>query len=278
MKEKNRSITKLILRTFGYDISKYTDTFLEKTLQNRINEKKCDSEEGYCTFLEQNENECVQLSESLHVNYSEFFRNPLTFSVLEKVIFPTLLSKRANSIHKEIRIWSMACASGQETYSLAMLLKEMKNGEGGKINFRIFATDYSETQVKKAISGQYTPENLNNLSLKMINQWFTKQGDVYSVKSELKENIDYSVFDLFSQEFSSPPSSIFGDFDIVFCANLLFYYKAEYQEQILEKVGNCLAAGGYLITGETEREIIMQHDFKEAYPQSAVFRRKGDKC
>jgi chemotaxis methyl-accepting protein methylase len=276
MKERNRPIIKLLLRTLGYDISKYNETFLEKTLQNRITERNCDSEEVYCTLLEQNENEGVQFSDSLHINYSEFFRNSLTFSVLEKVILPTILSKRLNSTHKEIRIWSAACAAGQETYSLAMLLKEIKNSEGEKINFRIFATDYSETQVKKAFKGQYSPEELNNLTLKQINQCFTKHGNVYSVKPELKENIDYSVFDLFSKELSSPPSSIFGDFDIVVCANLLFYYKPEYQKSILAKVSKCLAKGGYLITGETEREIIMQNNFEEAFPQSAIFMKKQD--
>jgi len=276
MKEKNSPLTKLILHLFGYDISKYSETFLEKTLQNRITKKSCNSEEGYCTFLEQNENEGVQLSESLHIGYSEFFRNPLTFSVLEKIIFPALLSKGANSGHKEIRIWSAACAAGQESYSLAMLLKELKNVDGEKINFRIFATDYSENQVNKANSGLYMPENLKTLSLKLIKRWFIKQGNVYSVRPELKENIEFSVFDLFSDEFSSPPSSIFGNFDIVFCANLLFYYKAEYQKQMLEKVRNSLATGGYLISGDTEREILMQHGFEEAFPQSAIFKRKRD--
>jgi chemotaxis methyl-accepting protein methylase len=110
--------------------------------------------------------------------------------------------------------------------------------------------------------------------LKRVNQWFTKKSDTYSVKQELKKNIDFSVFDLFSGQFSSPPASIFGEFDIVVCANLLFYYKDEFRQAILEKTGNCMATGGYLVTGETERQILTDHNYTETFPQSAIFTRK----
>lgn len=191
--------------------------------------------------------------------------------MLEKIIFSNILLKKTNSKRKEIRIWSAACSSGQETYSLAMLLKEFKNGEGEEINFRIFATDCSETVVNEARKGEFRMESLTNLSLKRINQWFTKKGDIYTVKPELKANIDFSVFDLLNEELSSPPSSIFGNFDLVICANLLFYYKPDSQKKIIEKVMQCLTKGGFLMSGETERSILMQHQLVEVYPQSAIF-------
>lgn len=272
MKESNRAVTDLLIRTQGVDISKYEDSFLEKSLQKRIAETHCGSQEAYCNLLEENNQESTKFLESLHNSYSEFFRNPLTFSVLEKIVIPSIVRKKADSKRNEIRIWSAACAGGQETYSLAMLLKEFKNSNGETINFRIFATDQSELQVSEARKGQYSPAALNNISLKRVNQWFIKQGDTYTVRQELKENIDFSVFDLFGKEFSCPPTSIFGDFDLVVCANLLFYYKPEFQKRILEKAGNCLKKGGSLITGETEREILMQHNFQEVFPQSAIFR------
>jgi chemotaxis protein methyltransferase CheR len=90
----------------------------------------------------------------------------------------------------------------------------------------------------------------------------------------LKNNIDFSVFDLLSGQFSCPPASIFGEFDIVVCANMLFYYKNKYRQAILEKTGNCMANAGYLVTGETERQILIDHNYSEAFPQSAIFRKK----
>jgi len=269
---KNHAIAELLLKSQGFDISKYDEIFLERLLWKRINETQCVTEAEYYILLQQNNEEGARFLNSLLISYSEFFRNPLTFTVLERIILPALLLKKANTKRKEIRIWSCACAGGQETYSLAMLLKEFRNGEGAGINFRIFATDYSETELDVARKGLYSPEALNNVSLKRVKQWFTKQGNTYTVKPEMKENIDYSVFDLLSEEFSSPPTSIFGDFDLVVCANLLFYYKPEFREKILEKVTHSLTTGGFLMTGETEREILMHHNFEEAFPQSAIFR------
>lgn len=275
MIENNKHVATFHLNSLVPDFSKYDETFLRKILQKRIKKENCISEEAYFKLLEQNEHEAVRLIDSLHINYSEFFRNSLTFAVLEKMIFPTIISKKTNLKHNEIRVWSAACAGGQEVYSLAILLNELKNIEGEKINFRIFATDYSQLQVEVALKGQYSANALNNVNLKQLNQWFVKQGNNYIVKPELKENIEFSVFDLFNEEFSSPQSSIFGDFDLVVCANLFFYYKPEYQHKILDKASKCLANGGFLVTGETERKILMQYNFEEVYPQSAIFRIRG---
>ncbi len=107
--------------------------------------------------------------------------------------------------------------------------------------------------------------------MKRVSKWFTKLGDSYLVNDELKENIEFSVFDLFNERYSCPPTSIFGDFDIIVCANLLFYYKPEYRKKIIKKTSNSLSKNGYLITGETERDILMQTGFREVYPQTAIF-------
>jgi len=269
---KSNAIAELLLKSQGFDISKYDEIFMEKLLRKRIAETCCGTEDDYYSLLQQNEDEGARFLDSLLISYSEFFRNPLTFAVLERVILPAIMLKKANTKRKEIRIWSSACAAGQETYSLAMLLKEFRNGEGAGINFRIFATDYCEAELDLARKGQYSAKALNNVNLRRVNQWFTKQGNTYTVKHEMKENIDYSVFDLLSEEFSAPPSSIFGDFDLVVCANMLFYYKPEYRKKILEKLTHALAGGGFLITGETEREILLHNNFEEVYPQSAIFR------
>jgi len=109
--------------------------------------------------------------------------------------------------------------------------------------------------------------------MKRVKQWFTKHADTYTIKPELKENIDFSVFDLFSEQLSAPPASIFGDFDLVVCANLLFYYKPEYQKVIVLKTGSSLANNGYLVVGETERDILQKHNYHEVFPQSAIFQK-----
>jgi chemotaxis methyl-accepting protein methylase len=271
MKEKTRQVTDLLLRLQGIDVSKYDDSFLNQSLQKRITETQCDTVGDYCSFLEQHEEEVMRLINSLHISYSGFFRNSLTFAVLEHIVLPSVVLKRKNVKHKEIRIWTAACAAGQESYSLAMLMEEFNNGSGPNIEYRIFATDQNELQVNEAEKGCYSSEALYNLSLRRAERWFHNQADTCSVKQELKSNIDFSVFDLLDERYSSPPVSIYGEFDVVVCANLLFYYKPGYRKKIIEKACNSLAPGGYLVTGETERTILMHHNFREIIPQSAIF-------
>ena len=270
MMEINKQLAKLLLRLHGVDVSRYEKSFLDKALRKRLDDNHCASLEEYCVCLEQNNQEAGKLLGSLKISYSEFFRNPLTFAVLEQIILPALVLKKRKSKSKEIRVWSAACAAGQESYSLSMLLEELKTG-GNEISYRIFATDQCEAQVNEARNGRYPAEALNNLNLKRVKQWITKRGDTYTVKPALKNYINFSVFDLFSEELCCPPESLFGDFDLVVCANLLFYYKSEYRKNILEKAEKCLADGGYLITGETERDILISNNFREVFPKSAIF-------
>ena len=273
MIEKNRSVAKLLAQSYGIDVSKYDDSFLTKSIQKRITETQCDSSEAYHNLLEQNKEEATNLLDSLNISYSEFFRNPLTCSVLERIILPSIVLKKKNTNRKEIRIWTAACAGGQEPYSMAMLFEDVKNGDSQKTDYRIFATDHDKSQVNEARKGQYAEDALSCLNLKRVKQWFTRHGEIYTVKQELKKNIDFSVFDLFNEQFSAPPTSIFGDFDVVVCANLLFYYNPVCREKIIKKTGDCLAHGGYLITGETERDIVMKYDYSEVFPQSAIFQK-----
>lgn len=276
MKKIKKEMTELLFRLHGIDISKYDDDFIGKSILRRIQHNNYANEKDYISFFRESNIEAGLFLDSLFINYSEFFRNSLTFAVLENLILPGILLKNSNNKRKEIRIWSAACAAGQEAYTLAMLLTEQKGSKDKMINFRIFATDYSETQVIQAQQGQFQPVALNNLNLKRVTQWFKKHDENYIVKPELKERIDFSVFDLSCENHSCPPNSIYGDFDIVLCANLLFYYNAEYRKKIMDKARHCLSKGGYVITGETEREIMLQYNFEEVYPQSCIFRKIGD--
>ncbi|MCF8266575.1 MAG: protein-glutamate O-methyltransferase CheR [Ignavibacteriales bacterium] len=270
-----KDISDFIMQSQGFDISSYEDSFLKKTLHKRISESKSNSIEEYSTFLKQSSTEGNLLIASLQNNYSEFFRNALTFAVLERIVLPSLVQKKKK---KEIRIWSAACAQGQEVYSIAILLEELRNGGNEKFNYRIFATDKCDAQINKARIGQYPSSALNNVNFKRAKKWFTKQKDTFTIKPELKENIDFSVFDLLDKKISSPSASIFGDFDIVICANLLFYFTPKKRRQILDKVSKTVSNSGYLITGEAEREILLYVDFKEIFPQSGIFQKKMDRA
>ena len=279
MNKNNDQIIYFLKQQSGIDVSMYDETFLQRSLQKRISETHCSTAEEYYRVLEKSKKEGNCFADSLQICYSEFFRNMLTFSVFEQIMLPSIVLNKKNTGQKEIRIWSAACAGGQEPYTMAMIMEEYKNRSHSNINYRIFATDQSVAKIEEARTGNYASETLNNINLQRLNQWFYKQEHgkslkkgSYSVKEELKQHIDFSVFDLFDERYSCPPSSIFGHFDVVICANLLFYYKPEYRKLILAKIKKSISKDGYLISGETERDIVLKNNFSEIYAQSAIFK------
>lgn len=259
---------------YQIDISVYDPAFLEKTLNNRLTELELDSLSEYVQYLDSKPDETGILHHRLINSYSEFFRNPITFAYLEKIILPLLFERMKKGKAGEIRIWSAACAAGQEAYSLAMLCCEQAKSNQQLSNCRIFATDISSIELDVAQKGEYPAEALGKVTLQRVQTYFLKQNESYAIQPTLKKVIDFSVFDLLSENGSSPPASIYGNFDLVFCSNLLFYYKPEIREIILEKVGKSLARGGYLVTGETEIDIIKENGYREIFANSAIFQKR----
>lgn len=271
MKEPSQKVREVLLDLQGIDVSIYDEIFLKKSIETRMRDTFCHTIDSYLRILQTDASEFQRFEQSLQINFSTFFRNPLTFSVLEKIILPALDLKIRNKQKNEIRIWSAACAAGQEVYSLAILIHELNDKTEHSLKFRIFATDQSADQIQKASKGQYLSSTLGNLTLTRFNNWFTAGGDFCKVKPALKNNIEFSVFDLLDSTRAVPPTCIFGDFDLVFLSNLLFYYKPELQQKMLEKAKNAVAKHGFLITSETEREILLKNNFREIYPQSGIF-------
>lgn len=270
MKELSAKAQKLILSSCGIDISALDETFLKRSLNRRVEVTGCKNLKEYSTVLEKNDVERSVLINSLNIGYSEFFRNPLTFAILEQIVLPQMILKMKTNGRKEIRIWSAACAKGHEPYSMAMLMSELSQ-MNDPFKFRVFATDRFEPFIKEAVEGKFAEKELGGLSLKRVEKYFLKKGEHYFITPEIKKEIDFSVFDLFRKTLLCPPASIFGDFDIVICANLLFYYKLDFQRTILEKAVKCLASGGFVIAGESEREILLQNNFKELFEYSSIF-------
>ena len=265
------SITRLLDQTPGMDKSIYEHTFLRKSIEKRLQETGCGSPEEYCGYWEQNPAEGQILRASLHNHFSEFFRDQLTFAILERSILPELIQKKKKDKRSEIRIWSAGCAAGQEPYSLAILLEEALGNSHPGLTYRIFATDVDETQLDEARLGYYPSAALGNLSLKRTETWFTRQAGGYAVKAALQSNINFSAFDLVQEERGCPPASIFGDFDLLLCCNLLIYYQPGTQTLILDRFEHCLARGGSLVTGAAERGLALAHHYREVYPQAAIF-------
>lgn len=272
MEHEPREIVTFMALAHGRDLSIYDESYLAQALEKRRLAAGCKSVAEYRGLLSGCE-EAEVFYHSLNIAYSEFFRSPLVFALLEQQILPGLVLKKDTAGKRsEIRIWSAACAAGQEAYSCAMLIEELSATRDSAAPYRIFASDLSEAELETARRGVYHEAAVQNVRLKQIHNFFTRQGDHYTVRAALREHIEFSCYDLLDRESVCPPASIFGDFDIIFCSNLLFYYRDEIQRVILDKMRQSLAPGGYLVTGEAERMMVNNHGgFHSILPPVAIF-------
>lgn len=255
------------------DVSMFDESFVSKSIQKRVLASNSHSLESYMDLLNTSQTEEKKLLKSMQVNYSEFFRNSLTFAVLEKITLPELIQWSIKNNRRQLRIWSVACASGQEAYSLAMLLEEHLEKETQKIQYQLFATDQSESAIEKSKLGVFARSDIQHVNQKRLDRWFIQENEDYRIKDALRKNIHFSVFDVLSSNVPFPPESIYGAFDLIFCANILFYYKAEFQDLIVENATKALVNTGFIVTGEVERPILIRNAFKESYPFAAIFKR-----
>ncbi len=268
-----QEVIDLMISIYNVDLSVYSVAFLEKSILNRckIAEVICVSD--YFNYIKNNPMEALALERSLNITYTDFFRDPLAFEIFEQRILPNLIIE--NKPTKEIRIWSAGCSSGQEPYSIAMVMENYIALNAKRIRYRIIATDICEDELEFANKGEFQEKSVQNIKLKQLNEFFEKRGNTFVISSRLKEKISFSKYDLLDRHSVSPKESIFGEFDVIFCKNLLIYYDSEYQQLFLQKLMNSLTDDGYLILGEAERHLLNANIELQAVVIKSMFLKKS---
>jgi len=257
-----------------YDLSIYNHDFIDKSLERRRIDLGIPTIPAYVDYLFENDNEAVTLYRSLSITYTQFFRDPVTFAFLEQTVLPSLLSHKQDG--DEFRVWSAGCATGQEAYSLAILLSEMLATQGKKVRFRIFATDSNDAVLLEAKKGVYAIDTMQNVRLKQLSRYFQKSGDSYLVHPDLKKHISFSRYDLLDPASINPSESIYGDFDLVICCNLLIYYSQDTQRFIIDRLVKSVSPTGALVTGEAERGLVERWSpLPMISPQVPIFKRSS---
>lgn len=261
-----------MVEKYQMDISMFSSHFLENTILTRMHTTNTPQPVRYFHLLNENHNEAFLLYKSFTNSFSTFFRDQLIFSVLNQLILPKILAEKARNQDPEVRIWSVGCAAGQEPYSLAMTLEDLLAKTALSVNYRIFATDNATRELEIANEGIYNFDTVKSASYDYIRKFFLKTGNFYKVTNRIKDKVEYSVYDLLDVSSSSPPASIFGDFDLVMCCNVLFYYKPEIQKSILQKFARSIRPGGYLVTGDAESGIVNSvKSFRNFTPHVSFF-------
>lgn len=254
MSDYMADIIGLMKNIHNLELSAYEKEFLSKTVVRRMTETEHYEHLEYLALLEYSVEEALKLFNALQITYSQFFRDSITFANLEQSVLSSIAS--GNSENHEIRIWSAGCSTGQEAYSIAILMAELSMLQGRTIRYRIIATDISETALKIAREGKYSHNAILNLKMCHIDKYFDKQGDTYTAKDILKSHIDFIHYDLMDQRTLNPPESIYGDFDLIICCNLLIYFNQQSQRYIIDKLKKTLVHSGFLVVGDVEKFIL----------------------
>ena len=264
MHQDTEHIILLMKEAYSADLSIYDDAFIKQTLISRMLILSLDESKDYLSLLKTHPDEAEELIMGLKNSYSEFFRDKTTFSLLEQYLLPGLFKKKKYTKPSEIRVWSAACAAGQEPYSVAILLEDYVRTFTPGVSFRIFATDLNPACLQSAKEGIYEPETLRNISLAHYQRYFSPCQRRVRIHESVRNTVDFSLHDLTDENLRAPTESIYGDFDLIFCANILFYYQPMVRRKIMETLRQTLIPGGYLITGEAETSIVA--DFRELHP------------
>jgi chemotaxis protein methyltransferase CheR len=202
----------------------------------------------------------AQVVEAMTTNETYFFREPAHYDALRQTILPELMELRAGT--RRITCWSAASSTGQEAYSLAMMLLEM--GLGGW-SIDILGTDLSSRVLKQAETGRYSQLEVNRgLPVTLLLKYFRRVGLEWELKEEVRRMVRFRTFDLRSAMRS------LGPFDVVFCRNVLIYFDQPTKKRILEEIHGSLFRGGYLLVGTTEAGLPAGDRFRRHAVGSAV--------
>ena len=210
-----------------------------------------------------------EIVEAMTTNETSFFRDIKPFENLEKVILPYFIDKRKHL--KKIRIWSAACSSGQEPYSIVMTILE-KFPQLSSWTIEIVATDLSDDILDRARAAEYSQfEVQRGLPVTMLVKYFKKDGDKWLIKDDLKKHITYKTFNLLSFPYH------LGTFDIIFCRNVLIYFDVETKGQVLEHMYKSLPQDGVIVLGGAETVLGITDVFKGLKKHRGIYIRDDTK-
>ncbi|MGE7989504.1 CheR family methyltransferase [Pseudomonas sp. NPDC089554] len=257
----------LLLRTnTGHDFQHYKRATVLRRIERRMHVTGQVDLPGYYRYLEQHPDESTQLLADMLIGVTNFFRDREAFEALERNVLPELVSPSENGEGpSEIRVWSAGCSTGEEAYSLAMLVSEQMTLERSAAKLQVFATDLDERAIVHARSGCYPESIVTDVPPARLRQFFTKEDEHYRVRKEVRERVLFARHNLLSD----PP---FSQIDLVVCRNLLIYLDREVQQDILRMFHFALRPGGYLFLGSSESADLGEELFAPVDKRNRIFR------
>ncbi len=262
-----QEIAAFVHQTAGINLMDGKKELMRTRLSKRMRSLKFNDFKQYFQYVmgDQTGEEIVFLLDALATNLTSFFREPQHFQFMANVMLPELEKRLKPKNDRRLRIWSAACSSGEEPYTIAMVVLE-KNpyfGQGG--DFKILGTDISTKVLNMAKQGLYGPERVKNIPPSILSKHFTRvdteRGEkMYKVSDQLRSLIAFRRFNLMD------PLPFKGPLDLIFCRNVMIYFDKETIAKLVDKYYKILAPGGYLFIGHSESLSGFKHPFKYVAP------------
>ncbi len=260
-----RNIYTLLQTRTGHDFSEYKDRTFQRRVQRRMQVVQTTKLEDYAGRLQEDDDEVRALFRDLLIGVTDFFRDTEAFRALETQVVPKLFEGKGSG--DEIRVWIAGCATGEEAYSIVMLLREHMTIMEAPPKIQVFATDIDETAMTVARTALYPATLVNEVSPERLKRFFVQEGASYRVAKELREMCIFSSHSVIRD----PP---FSRLDLISCRNLLIYLKPGLQGQVFPLFHYALRPGGYLFLGLSENIARYTDLFVALNKTNRVFRRR----
>lgn len=229
----------------NFDIGSYKDKYLKRRIAIRARATHSATADAYCDLVARSERELDLLLKGLTIHVSQFFRNRPTFEKLREEILPMLFQRLRCEGRDRAAFWSVGCASGEEPYSLAIILNDSFGDELKEFKVSLVATDINEGILDAARGGVYPPERLAELPAGVRERYFSPQGGRFVLSPAIRAMVEFRRGDLFD-----PAAAM--ECDLILCRNVLIYFERDEQARILQGFASSLRTGGVLVLGKAE--------------------------
>ncbi|MEH6386665.1 CheR family methyltransferase [Pseudomonas profundi] len=263
-----RDILALLYSRTGHNFKHYKRATVLRRVERRLQVNTQPDLQSYLGYLQANPQEADALLADMLIGVTNYFRDREAFEALERDVIPELFTDQkapAQTRSTEIRVWSAGCSTGEEAYSLAMLLADQARIEQSPVKLQIFATDIDERAISIARAGVYPESILTDIAPSRLREHFVKHDNRYHVKKELRETVLFAPHSLLRD----PP---FSRLDLITCRNLLIYLDRDVQEHILKTFHFALKPGGYLFLGGSESADMCSSLFSPVDKKNRIFR------
>ncbi|EDM36206.1 chemotaxis response regulator (methyltransferase) [Pedobacter sp. BAL39] len=250
----------------GNDFNLYKTPTIIRRIGRRMNENGLKNLKDYVRFLSDHREEVKVLGQDFLIGVTKFFRDQQAYEVLADKILPDII--RAKADNDILKIWVCACSTGQEAYSIAILVNECMERLGKKLDVKIFATDIDEKSIEIASRNQYPESIAKEIPAALFSKYFIKEGKYYGVMPEVRKQVVFAKHDVIK----SPP---FIKNDMVTCRNMLIYVNSVLQEKILSTFHFSLNQGGYLFLGSSETASALRDGIREISSKWKFYQKSG---